>query len=59
MHVEEIVPGKWMPAGPWECIVCCDCGLVHDIELRRRGGKLYWRWWRNNRSTAAVRRKRT
>ena len=28
-------------------IVCCDCGLVHDMEFRSR---------RNNRSTGQVRR---
>jgi hypothetical protein len=37
-------------------MVCCDCGLTHDIVyLRgRRRLKVYWR--RNNHSTGQVRR---
>ena len=35
---------------------CCSCGLVHDIEIRRRGSKLEMRIVRHERATAAVRR---
>jgi hypothetical protein len=39
---------------------CCDCGLVHDvqIDLRAGEGEVIWSWTRNNRSTAQVRRQR-
>lgn len=41
---------------------CCDCGLVHDVTFRvirwGRGHKVVFKARRNNRSTAAVRRKR-
>lgn len=39
---------------------CCDCGLVHDVELDVEDGhgKVIWRWKRNNRATAQVRRHR-
>jgi hypothetical protein len=37
-------------------LACCDCGLVHEIELRVRGHRVEWRWKRLNRSTGQVRR---
>ncbi len=37
---------------------CCDCGLVHDFTFFVRGRKIFVRVYRNNRATAAKRRKR-
>lgn len=47
-------------------LVCCDCGLCHDVEfmvrlkggkkLDRRRGQIKFRLRRNLRSTAAIRR---
>lgn len=37
---------------------CCSCGLVHEIEFRRKGGKLQMRFMRNERATGAARRSR-
>ena len=39
-------------------LVCCDCGLVHDMEFRVTGSydRVEFRSRRNNRSTAQVRR---
>ena len=36
---------------------CCDCGLVHTLDFRVKGGRAQFRVSRNNRSTAAMRRK--
>ena len=38
-------------------VICCDCGLAHDIEFRVKDGKLVMRWHENRRATAATRRK--
>jgi hypothetical protein len=57
MRVEEIEGGKWYPFTSRERVICCDCGLSHDIETKRVKGRLYMRWKRNERSTAAVRRR--
>ena len=38
-------------------ISCCDCGLAHDFQFRRRGRwETEWRASRNERSTAQIRR---
>lgn len=47
-------------------LVCCDCGLVHDMEfmvrlkgrktLDRRTGQIKFRVRRNTRATAGIRR---
>lgn len=36
---------------------CCDCRLVHDVEFRVADGMVWWRVRRNERATAASRRK--
>jgi len=35
---------------------CCDCGLVHVVNFRVRGGKLQFQVFRDDRATAASRR---
>lgn len=37
-------------------IACCDCHLVHRFRFTVVGNKLRIRGWRDNRSTAALRR---
>jgi hypothetical protein len=39
-------------------VACCDCGLVHDMEMRRHKDGLQYRVRLNKTSTAAVRRER-
>jgi len=36
---------------------CCDCGLVHIMDFRVRGGHVEFRSFLAPRSTAAVRRR--
>ena len=39
--------------------VCCDCGLAHDVVIKRDAqnrDKIWIRWWRNNHSTGQQRR---
>ena len=56
MQTEQIEEGKWYRLTAKERIVCCDCGLAHDVTLKRIDGKLYARWRRNDRSSAATRK---
>lgn len=35
---------------------CCDCGLVHDLQVRYTDGKIFLSFKRENRKTAALRR---
>ena len=38
-------------------LLCCDCQLAHDFKFEYSGGKTYMLLSRNNKSTAAARRK--
>jgi hypothetical protein len=38
-------------------LACCDCGLVHSLDFRVRKGRAQFRVSRNNRATAAMRRR--
>ena len=55
-----IKPEQPKPRGVYK-LACCDCGLVHDVQFRvdRDGDEhvVVMRLRRNNRSTAAMRRK--
>lgn len=37
---------------------CCDCNLVHNLNFRIHKGKIQFQVQRNNRATAACRRKK-
>lgn len=55
-------PGEWVsPKRRFYHMACCDCGLVHRMEFTlidwARGKKILFRAWRDNKKTAA-RRKR-
>lgn len=53
--------GEWIrPVRRGYKMACCDCGLVHVLDFRLtkwgKGKKIWFRAFRNNRSTAAIRR---
>ncbi len=51
--------GEWIqPVRRGYKLQCCDCGLVHKINFRLRDRRIQFAVWRDNRSTAAVRRER-
>ena len=50
--------GEWMQPKRGYKMACCDCGLVHRVEFRVVKGRVQFRAWRDNRATAARRRKR-
>ena len=37
-------------------IICCDCGLVHDLEFKKDKEGIKMRAWRNQRSTGQIQR---
>jgi len=49
-----VANGVWFRAPLW--VACCDCGLVHRIEYRKRRGVFQLRVHRDARKTAAARR---
>lgn len=54
--------GEWVTVARIHRHACCDCGLVHVIEVRKRGQSFQMRGWRSGRRTggkrAALKRKR-
>ena len=63
MKYTDTADGEWVrPAAHGYRVACCDCGLVHDIDIRiadfRGEGVVEFRATRNNRATAARRRGR-
>lgn len=56
---EEPTEGEWVqPIARGYKMACCDCGLVHNVDFRIYRGEVQLRMFRNNRSTAMVRRHR-
>jgi hypothetical protein len=56
---EEPEEGKWVqPITKGYRVACCDCGLVHNMDFRIHKGRVQFRVFRNNRSTAMIRRHR-
>ncbi len=37
-------------------LLCCDCGLVHKVKIKRKGKSLLFKISRNQRSTGQYRR---
>ena len=69
MHWQLIMKYKPEKAGQWihpvkrgYKMMCCDCSLVHVIDFDHikwgSGRKIRIRVWRDNRATAAARRKK-
>jgi hypothetical protein len=63
MKYKEESPGVWIrPVKKGYKMMCCDCGLVHKIDFGHikygNGRKVVFRCWRDNRATAAARRKK-
>jgi hypothetical protein len=54
---EQVKAGQWVqPIRKGYKMACCDCGLVHLCDFRIYKGRIQFRAFRNNRSTAAMRR---
>lgn len=56
----EIHDGEWeSPVMNGYRLMCCDCGLVHRFQFRKSAVGVEFRVWRDERATAAARRKKT
>lgn len=56
---EKPKAGEWVqPVRNGYKMACCDCGLVHNMDFRVKEGRAQFRVFRNNRSTALMRRHR-
>lgn len=57
----EVEDGEWIAVTAKKHLhQCCDCGLVHTVDYRlNKEGQLEIRARRNNRATAALRRRKT
>jgi hypothetical protein len=60
---QKVSDGEWVqPRRRGYKMACCDCGLVHTVNFRivpwGRGRKVQFQAYRNNRSTALMRRAR-
>lgn len=62
-HV-DVKSGKWYRISKDDQITCCDCGLVHRVnfkataDTKARNMKLFIRFYRDDKQTTAVRKKR-
>lgn len=53
----KVSAGEWVqPVRRKYRLACCDCGLVHLMDFRTLSGRIQFRAFRDNRSTAAIRR---
>jgi hypothetical protein len=55
MSIQE---NQWLPARQMRYQGCCDCGLVHVVKWKVKGGNLYMKWARDKEATRMVRRNR-
>ena len=54
---EKPEAGEWVqPVRRGYKLACCDCGLVHTVDVRVRAGRVQFRAFRNERSTSLLRR---
>ncbi len=59
MKYKQAEDGEWVqPVRRNYKMACCDCGLVHRVDFRIRDGRIQFRAYRDNRATAAKRRKK-
>lgn len=55
IYVED---GAWFPINrKGDKLFCCDCGLVHDVELKIEKNTIFMRASRDNKMTKAHRMK--
>lgn len=58
MRYHHVKGGEWIqPVRRRYKIACCDCSLVHVLNFRIVKHKIQFQAFRDNRATAAMRRK--
>jgi len=54
MRADRLNDGEWFVLP--DRILCCSCGLAHDIKARKRNGRVELSYTLNARATALTRR---
>ena len=54
--IRKMIEGYWYRVKEPDIIVCCDCGLVHKWEYKRKNATLYRKGYREQEHTAAIRK---
>lgn len=49
MRYIQVVDGEWVQPRRRHYVRCCDCGLVHRIDVRVRAGRVEFRAFRLRR----------
>ena len=59
MKYDKPEPGEWIrPIKVGYKLRCCDCDLVHKVDFKIIDGRICLRAFRDERATAACRRKK-
>lgn len=55
--IESLRDGQWVEVqdNGLQTLVCCDCGLTHQLEFKIVDGRIRWRAYRDEDMTAEVR----
>ncbi len=57
MAYDKPEAGEWIqPIRRGYKLACCDCGLVHVMDVRVHRGRVQFRVFRHNRATGQMRR---
>ena len=56
-HYEEIEEGKWYPLYRKDSLRCCDCALVHRLELKLAGNRIWIKLERDDKATNGIRKR--
>ena len=57
LKYKQVQSGEWIePITKGFRLACCECSLVHNMDVRIKNGQVQWRMSRNNRATGQVRR---
>lgn len=53
---QQLYDGNWYLIEDYYTHVCCDCGLAHRVWYKLENGRVFMRWDRDPKETAAARR---
>lgn len=57
VRTTHMIDNEWYPVGKYDYHECCDCSLVHRVELKWDNGKLWEKWIRDDTQTQVAREK--
>lgn len=57
VRTTHMIDNEWYLVGKYDYHECCDCSLVHRVELKWDNGKLWEKWTRDDTQTQIAREK--